>query len=279
MRKLGPVALAAEAAGYARLIEPSYADIEERLRQLHDPVYVEDFLSGVDPSASAQGWSWTPDIRDGVMAIHEGQLCAAKTALEEGLAANVAQGFHHATYQKGAAFCTFNGLALVAQEHPDKTIFVLDCDEHGGNGTQDFIGRMHNLHQTTLCGQTYGCTSRERSTVFHFDSPITQNWKVYLDALTKSFNLIKGCNADLVIYQAGADPHIDDPLGTTGMTTEQMNKRDQVVFEFLLGEKIPSMFVLAGGYQEPIQEKLVPLHLQTFACALTCLSMGDVVLR
>ena len=90
MRKLGPVARAAEEAGYAKLIEPSGSDVEESLKQLHDPNYVEAFLSGIGPLASAPGWSWTPEIRDGVMAIQEGQLCAAKTAIEEGVAANVA---------------------------------------------------------------------------------------------------------------------------------------------------------------------------------------------
>ena len=72
---------------------------------------------------------------------------------------------------------------------------------------------------------------------------------------------------DLVIYQAGADPHIDDPLGSLGMTTEQMYERDKKVFTKLKAANMPTMFVLAGGYQTPIEEKLVPLHLNTFKAA------------
>ncbi len=60
---------------------------------------------------------------------------AAEMALQKGIAANVAQGFHHAVYEYGGSFCTFNGLAFVAQQNPNKKIFVLDCDQHGGNGT------------------------------------------------------------------------------------------------------------------------------------------------
>ena len=61
------------------------------------------------------------------------------------------------------------------------------------------------------------------------------------------------------------DCHIDDPLGSVGLSTEEMKERDRMVFEFLrVQNKIPTMFVLAGGYQEPIEEKLVPLHVGTF---------------
>ena len=267
MRKLGPVAMAAETTGFVNLVEPNVPGIKDRLRQLHDPEYVDAFIAGRAPLAESQGWRWTPEIRDGVLAIQEGQLAAAAIALKEGLAANVAQGFHHATYECGGGFCTFNGLALVAQEYPDRIIFVLDCDEHAGDGTENFVNRLGNLHQSTIHGASYGCSTIERSACFSFREPVTHNWTAYESALLRSFELIKDCGADLVIYQAGADPHINDPLGSLGMTTEQMEKRDRMVFKFLLREEIPTLFVLAGGYQEPIREKLVPLHLNTFAAA------------
>ena len=72
---------------------------------------------------------------------------------------------------------------------------------------------------------------------------------------------------DLVVYQAGADSHIDDPLGTLEITTDQMFSRDHIVYSFCRQKKIPVMFVLAGGYQEPIETKLVSLHLNTFRAA------------
>ncbi len=55
-------------------------------------------------------------LRDAVLRINAGQLMAAEMALQKGIAANVAQGFHHAVYEYGGSFCTFNGLALVAQQ-------------------------------------------------------------------------------------------------------------------------------------------------------------------
>ena len=93
---------------------------------------------------------------------------------------------------------------------------------------------------------------------------MTKDFAPYHDALDLAFGKIEEWEADLVIYQAGADPHVNDPLGSVGLTTEQMRKRDRVVFEGLRDRDIPVMFVLAGGYQEPIKEKLIPLHVNTF---------------
>jgi acetoin utilization deacetylase AcuC-like enzyme len=265
MRKLKPVAETAVAAGLAELIDPGTINAN-LLRQLHSPKYVDAFLSGEGKAASSQGWKWTPEIRDGVLAINAGQIKAAELAFENGIAANVAQGFHHAGYEHGEAFCTFNGLALLAQQFPAKKIFVLDCDEHGGNGTSEFTERLPNLFNYSICGSHWDFRQNDRS-VLHRLMPIGENFEPYKAALKSAFKQIEKWAPDLVVYQAGADPHIDDPLGTLEMTTDQMFSRDHIVFSFCAHKKIPVMFVLAGGYQEPIETKLVPLHLNTFRAA------------
>ncbi|MCH2580063.1 MAG: histone deacetylase, partial [Planctomycetes bacterium] len=115
MRKLGLVADEAERLGLAEIVEPRDCDIVSKLRRLHSPEFVEAFGEGRDSwLTTSQGWPWTEEIRDRVLEINKGQLTAAAIALEEGIAANVAQGFHHAPYGSGSGYCTFNGLALVA---------------------------------------------------------------------------------------------------------------------------------------------------------------------
>ena len=265
MRKLAPVARQVVERGFAELVDPGSIDVE-KLRRLHAPAYVDAFLTGKGSLASSQGWPWTPQIRDGVLAIQAGQLVGAQLALDHGIAANIAQGFHHAGYARGSGFCTFNGLALVAQEYPEKTICVLDCDEHGGNGTEEFIRRLPNLFQCTINGSQFGCKDSERSRCFNLKA-ITDDFEPYESALEKSFAQILQWKPDLLLYQAGADPHINDPYGSLGMTTEQMKQRDQMVFEFCAKNSISVLFVLAGGYQEPIETKLVPLHVNTFEAA------------
>ncbi|MFN0069102.1 MAG: histone deacetylase [Limisphaerales bacterium] len=265
MRKLGPVARAAQKAGYVALHDPGSLD-PGLLRRLHAPEYVDGYLKGEEPHAGSAGWDWTSQIRDGVLAMNAGQLAAARTALAEGIAVNVAQGFHHATPASGGCYCTFNGLALVAQEFPDLTVAVLDADAHGGNGTGEFTERLPNLRNFTINGSAFGCPENEPSVVRTLRE-VSLDFAPYEAALREAFDQVLSWKTDLMIYQAGVDPHEDDPLSRMGMTTGQMALRDRLVFEFTRREKLPVFFVLAGGYQTPIRTKLVPLHLLTFQAA------------
>ena len=152
---------------------------------------------------------------------------------------------------------------MVAQENPDKRVFVLDCDQHFGDGTAEFTTRLPNLYNFSINGTGFAIENTEIS--INMTLPrVTHNFDVYIKALQKGFSHIQFWRPDLIIYQAGADPHINDPLGTLGMTTEQLRLRDKTVFEFCKLSRIPLMFVLAGGYQEPIKERLIPLHVNTF---------------
>ena len=68
-------------------------------------------------------------------------------------------------------------------------------------------------------------------------------------------------DCELLLYQAGADPHVEDPLGGF-LTTEQMRMRDKIVFKVAKKLGIPIVWNLAGGYQDPI-EKVLELHENT----------------
>jgi acetoin utilization deacetylase AcuC-like enzyme len=265
MVKLKPVAEAVQASGYATLIDPGEMDVE-KLRRLHLPEFVDAFLAGERPLASCQGWPWTPQIRDGVLAINAGQLVAAKFALEDGIAANIAQGFHHSCYRRGENFCTFNGLALVAQEYPGKRVVVLDCDEHGGNGTAEFTSRFENLYNYSICGAHWSFDQNERS-ILKSLPPSGGNFQPYRNALRDAFTTITRWKPDLILYQAGMDPHENDPLGSLELSSEQLWMRDRLVFNFCKESQIPVMFVLAGGYQTPVETTLTRLHLNTFRSA------------
>jgi acetoin utilization deacetylase AcuC-like enzyme len=262
MRKLPVVAHEVTSRGLAALIDPGSLD-PAKLFALHDPVYANSFLTGNGKLASSQGWGWTPQIRDGVLAINAGQIRGAQLALAQGIAANIAQGFHHATYERGNGYCTFNGLALVAQEFPDLKIGVLDCDQHQGNGTAEYTTRLPNLFNFTIYGTTFGAPDLSRS----INRPLrscTKDFGLYLHALDEGCLQIRKWGINLLIYQAGADPHINDPYGSLGLTSEQLRQRDRHVFQFAKDHSIPILFVLAGGYQEPIESALAPLHVATF---------------
>jgi acetoin utilization deacetylase AcuC-like enzyme len=168
-------------------------------------------------------------------ALKNGETCASLTS-----------GFHHAGYNNGGGFCTFNGIVVAAQlalQVGAKKVGVLDCDNHYGDGTDDIIkelGLGKKIHHWTFGKHVH--TSSDALA-----------WLALLPEIVAKF---KGC--DVVIYQAGADPHVDDPLGGV-LTTEQMRERDRIVFNVLDELKIPVAWNLAGGYQTPLR-KVLDLH-------------------
>lgn len=265
MRKLPLVAKAASTSGFAQLVKPVPVT-RQQLELIHDPTYVECILSGQGLRAKSAFGFWSKGYRDGVLAINGGNILAAKLALEDGIAANVGQGFHHAQYHSGAGYCTFNGLALVAALNPDLKVLVIDCDEHAGDGTAGFVPYLENLSNFSICGSQIGSVFKGARSIMH--QVRTGDAKAYWNHLLEALVYAEKTKPDLVIYQAGMDPHEDDPYATTQMTTAFLEKRDRFVMESLAQTlHIPFFFVLAGGYQEPIEECLIPLHLKTFEIA------------
>ncbi|WP_312050005.1 histone deacetylase [Acinetobacter courvalinii] len=264
MEKLTAVADVLRTHQMAELVDPGLIDIEI-LRKLHHPHYVDAFLSGQSAFATIQGFKpWNEQLRDAILSVQAGQLRGAEIALKEGISANIAQGFHHASYESGAAYCTFNGLALVAKQYPEKRIFILDCDQHGGDGTAIFTNRMTNLINFGIFGIRFGCKAGERS-LTRYIHPKHGNFDLYREAIFEAFQYASRWEADLMIYQAGMDCHQHDKYGSRWMTTELLFERDRIVFDMAKKMKIPLLFVLAGGYQA--LDDLVPLHVNTFKAA------------
>jgi len=264
MEKLTAVADVLQQQQLVELIDPGLIDIKI-LKKLHNPQYVDAFFAGDSSFATVQGFKpWNPQLRDAILSVQAGQLVGAEIALKEGIAANIAQGFHHASYDSGAAYCTFNGLALIAKQFPGKRIFILDCDQHGGDGTAIFTNRMPNLINFGIFGIRFGCKAGERS-LTRYIHPKQGNFDLYREAILEAFQYASRWDADLIVYQAGMDCHQHDKYGSKWFTTALLFERDRIVFEMAKKMKIPLLFVLAGGYQ-PLED-LVPLHVNTFKAA------------
>lgn len=218
------------------------------LRGLHDDTYIDHFLRGEEPLASSQYITWSPLVRDAVLAMLGGQLEAAQHALAHGVAMNLARGFHHALWSRGSGFCAINGLALVAHRLPDKRIFVIDCDEHGGNGTEEFTLLLPNLYNASIFGTRFGCVGSARSWIYPVN--VTRDgFGSYALALEDVAAQVTRCAPDLILYQAGVDCHENDPKGRAGLSTQQLIERDLFVFRMAKRLGIPILFVVAGGYQ------------------------------
>jgi len=111
-------------------------------------------------------------------------------------------------------------------------IGVLDFDQHYGNGTDDIIAkrRLRWIEHYTAGGKW--CRRNQAAE--------------FLDAISAIVAGMSGCG--LILYQAGADPHVDDPLGGW-LTTAQLRERDRRVFAAAAERQVPIAWNLAGGYQ------------------------------
>lgn len=228
----------------------------DELIAAHDPQFVRGVLEcRIDNGFKNQ----RPDVAQSLPFTSGAMLCAARHALEQGIACAPVSGFHHANYASAGGYCTFNGLMVTAvrmlNEGRARRIMILDCDMHYGDGTDDIIERLKL--ERRVDNVTFG---RWFTTPLH-----AERYLGHLELETARFR-----DFDLVLYQAGADVHVDDPLGGV-LTTEQMRFRDVAVFRAAKSAGVPLAWNLAGGYQQPLA-KVLDLHTQTMQeCANTYL--------
>lgn len=219
----------------------------------HDPNYVAGVLDG---SLSDGFGNTDPRFSRTLLYTNGSMLDATKYALKTGeWACSPTSGFHHAGYKINGGFCTFNGLAMSAIWARNamtkyKHVVVLDCDYHYGDGTQ-------NVFDTVDSAGIWHLSAGE---FFHHSSQAPQflNWlELQLDLHLP--------NTGIVLYQAGADPHVNDPMGGF-LTDAQLSERDEIVFKACAKAGVPVVWNLAGGYQEPI-EKVLDIHTETMRLA------------
>jgi acetoin utilization deacetylase AcuC-like enzyme len=206
------------------------------LAMAHDKTFVELVLAGVIDNGFDNK---DADIAQTLLYTNGSMRDAAKAAIENGVVAvSPTSGFHHAHWQNASSFCTFNGLIVAAQwlfrHQLAKRIGIIDCDYHFGNGTSQIINKL-DLNETI-----------KHFTAGYFYSSASQAGEFF----EKLYGVVKYMDdCDVIFYQAGADPHIDDPLGGF-LTTEQMYQRDLLVFTECKQRNIPVAWNLAGGYQQ-----------------------------
>ena len=85
------------------------------------------------------GFPWSPAMVERSRRSAGATIAAARAALDDGAAVNLAGGTHHAFADRGEGYCVFNDVAVAARvlqrEGRCTRIAVVDCDVHQGNGT------------------------------------------------------------------------------------------------------------------------------------------------
>ena len=243
----------------------------------HDPSYLIKVLTGTLSSKEQQeiGFPWSTQMVERSKRSAGATFAAAKAALKEGLAANLAGGTHHAYREKGSGFCVFNDSAITARAlqkeiDPNLKVAIIDLDVHQGNGTASILKNDPSIFTLSIHGENNFPFTKEVSDL-DIGLPNETKDEAYLSALHQSLEALDArFKADLVIYLAGADPHEDDRLGKLHISKEGMRERDECVFQYGLSRQIPVAICMAGGYGKNIQST-VGIHLQTIQTALNCL--------
>lgn len=249
-----------EIRGFIRAPKPATA---AQLCRAHDPYYVDGVLN----CELQNGFNNTdPDVARSLPWTVGGMVTGARLALESGHTVCVpVSGFHHAHWAHGGGFCTFNGLMVAAldvlEEGLADHVVIVDCDYHYGDGTEDILSHIPYPMRDCITHFTAGASFRREADKVR--------WKGWLWAVVKQTKQLRrelGKDRVLVIYQAGADAHINDPLGGF-LTTQELQQRDRFVIRELGHAYGPLVWNLAGGYQvEPDGSipKVLEIHRNTY---------------
>ncbi len=240
----------------------------------HDPSYLIKVIEGrLSPQEQKEiGFPWSEKMVERSRRSAGATIAAAKTALQEGVAANLAGGTHHAYRDNGSGFCVFNDSAIAARTlqkeiSQNLKIAVIDLDVHQGNGTASILQNDDSIFTLSIHGENNFPFKKEESDL---DIGLADgcNDESYLHSLSASLDQLDArFKANCLIFLAGADPHEDDRLGRLKISKDGMRLRDEMVFEYALGRQLPIAFSMAGGYGEEI-ESTVDIHFQTIKTAL-----------
>ena len=240
----------------------------------HDPNYLINIIEGkLSPQEQREiGFPWSEKMVERSRRSAGATVSAAKTALKEGVAVNLAGGTHHAYRNTGSGFCVFNDSAIAArvlqrEVNAKLKIAIIDLDVHQGNGTASILQGDSSIFTLSIHGENNFPFKKEQSDL---DWGLVDGCsdEIYLSSLQHCLDQLDSrFKADCLIYLAGADPHEGDRLGRLKVSKDGMRLRDETVFQFALSKKLPVAVSMAGGYGKEI-ESTVDIHFQTIKTAL-----------
>ncbi len=242
------------------------------LELVHAPEYVAAAIGGrLDRRRVRElGFPWSPALVERSRRSVGGTIEACQAALDDGVAAQLAGGTHHATRDRPQGYCMFNDAAVAARAMQRagrvRRVVVIDCDVHQGNGTAELFADDPTVF-------TFSIHSARN---FPFEKPASDldvaladgtGDDAYLDALAPALDeALERAAADLAIYVAGVDPFAGDRLGRLSLSAEGLEARDERVLRRCDELGLPVAVVMAGGYAPEVAQ-IVELHFQTIRVA------------
>ena len=241
---------------------------EEEILRAHAPGYLERVVSGTltEKEVRRIGFPWSERMVERSRRASGGTLGACLAALEEGFAANLAGGTHHAFSDKGEGYCVFNDSAIAARAVQAaglvERVVVIDTDVHQGNGTAKILHRDPTVFTFSIHGAKNFPFNKEESDL---DAPLPDGTgdTEFLQTLEEGLETaLDAADAELAICLAGADPFEGDRLGRLCVTKSGLAERDRIVLETCKQRGIPVAITMAGGYARDVEDT-VDVHFQS----------------
>jgi acetoin utilization deacetylase AcuC-like enzyme len=268
------------AAGAAvEFVEPHAATDDELLR-VHARGYLGRVMAGTLSRDEVRriGFPWSRALVERSLRSTGAAVDAAAAALEDGVAASLAGGTHHAGTDWGEGYCVFNDTAVAAREMQARgvveRVLILDCDVHQGNGTAEIFADDPSVFTMSIHGaRNFPLRKHPSSLDVALEDGIGDDeyLRALAAALAESFDRAR---AGLVLYIAGADPYAGDRLGRLGLTKAGLLERDRMVLAAARAAAAPVAIVCGGGYCQEL-EAIVDIHAATMLLAARCTNKGS----
>ena len=166
---------------------------------------------------------------------------------------------HHAEKNKAMGFCIYNNVAVGAnyliEKYKYNKVAIIDFDVHHGNGTQDiFYDNEKVLYISTHQYPYYPGSGSEKETgkfnnILNIPLEAGTNAEEYLNAYENVLKKLKEFKPEFLLFSAGFDAHIDDPLAQLRLSSEDfyhLTKRTLEISKSLCNGNVVS--ILEGGY-------------------------------
>ena len=232
---------------------------QEWIELVHTVDYVQAYCEGtLDAKAQRRiGLPWSATLVNRTCTAVGGTILTAQLALNQGLACNTAGGTHHAFPGYGSGFCIFNDLAIAARvlQQLDLVhkVLIVDLDVHQGDGTAFIFQNDPSVFTFSMHCEVNFPGTKQKSDL-DVPLPVGMEDDAYLQTLAKYLpHLLSDFQPDLVLYDAGVDPHAGDRLGKLALTDTGIFCREMQVLSTCVAAGYPVASVIGGGYADDLR--------------------------
>jgi acetoin utilization deacetylase AcuC-like enzyme len=180
---------------------------------------------------------------------------------------------HHAEKEKAMGFCIYNNVAVGAnyliEKYKYNKVAIIDFDVHHGNGTQDiFYNNEKVLYISTHQYPYYPGTGSEKergkyNNILNIPLEAGTSAEKYLNAYELVLDKLRIFKPEFLLFSAGFDAHIDDPLAQLKLGSEdfyRLTKRTLEISKSFCNGNVVS--ILEGGYDLKALQESTQRHVE-----------------